>query len=226
MPDLLFIDCTDQVCSIAFSRGDEIVSCITHAEPKEQAAVFTQLLDQALPGGREMLKAVEGIVVCAGPGSYTGIRIGMSFAKGLCFALNIPLLLFDRLYLVYLSLSSPQGHSAGENSGYLVALKARAGEYFFARYTQNGETLTAPCHLFEADLIQQIGPADVMLTDDDGLLPEYPGRIEVPRPFMPDHKLWLKAALKRWARQQFDDLAYAAPFYLKPAYTTTPKSRW
>lgn len=269
MPDLLFIDSTDTVCSIAFSRGDKIVACQTHDEPKEQAAVFTDLLDQVLAAAQANLQEVNGIVVCAGPGSYTGIRVGMSFAKGLCFALDIPLLLFDRLHLVYLSLGRSLAHPFSEGAEaqvnefqtieartFSVALKARMGEYFFARYRseeagwKNRESkemaikgtdskgtdskgmalkedvLTAPVHVFEADLIQQIEPADVMLTDDPGLLPEHAGRIVVPRPFVPDHAAWLNVALQRWEAKQFDDLAYSAPFYLKPAFTTTPKKKW
>lgn len=226
MPDLLFIDSTDTVCSIALSRGEEIVACQTHDEPKEQAAVFTDLLGQVLAAAQANLQEVNGIVVCAGPGSYTGIRVGMSFAKGLCFALDIPLLLFDRLYLIYLSLGAQQGRTLTESDASSVALKARAGEYFFARYRAEGEVLTAPVHVFEADLIQQIEPADVMLTDDPGLLPEHAGRIVVPRPFVPDHAAWLNVALQRWEAKQFDDLAYSAPFYLKPAFTTTPKKKW
>jgi tRNA threonylcarbamoyladenosine biosynthesis protein TsaB len=160
------------------------------------------------------IDAVAGIAVCAGPGSYTGLRVGLSAAKGLAYVKDIPLMLFNRLDLLAWSLQKeiPIG----------IAMKARADEYFFASYNGAGEAIAVPQHIFAQDLIPYAQEGIHFITDDETFsISENKELTDLNHALNMDR--WITKAEARFSASQFDDLAYSEPFYLKGAYTTQSK---
>ena len=213
MPELLYIDTSGKTATVALSREGSLVAVRTHDDAREQAALLNGMIAEVLHVSGTTLDQVGAICVCAGPGSYTGLRVGLSTAKGLAYALDKPLLLFNNLDLLALM---HQGTALD------IALKAREGEYFFAQYDPEGQQTTAPQHLFAKDLADLRRQDALLITDDAMLAPAgTPSVLYAEHTVSMEH--WIAAAEQRFAASQFDDLAYSEPFYLKAAYTTQSK---
>ncbi|WP_118974580.1 tRNA (adenosine(37)-N6)-threonylcarbamoyltransferase complex dimerization subunit type 1 TsaB [Taibaiella koreensis] len=212
MPDLLYIDTSGKTATVAVSRKDQPVLLRRMPDAREQAAILNLVISEALDAAGTALDRLNAIAVCAGPGSYTGIRVGLSTAKGLAFALEKPLMLFNHLDLL--------AAQYGGQGALVIALKARAGEYFYARYHDDGSIAEPPAHRFE----EEIGDPgeEWLLTDEPALLPGA-RRIQPDTAAGIDMPSWVALAEERFARAAFDDLAYSEPFYLKAAYTTQSK---
>jgi tRNA threonylcarbamoyladenosine biosynthesis protein TsaB len=217
MPNILYIDTSGAAATVALSQNGQEAARRVHENANEQAAVLNIMIDEVLATAGISLSGISAISVCAGPGSYTGLRVGLSAAKGIAYATDIPLMLFNRLGL----LAIESGANAG---GTGIALKARTGEYFFAAYDSSGKEAIAPQHIFEKELGQLLAetPGLYVVTDDEAFA--LTGNAALIRPNHPaDIMSWIPAAEQRWQQQQFDDLAYCEPFYLKAAYTTQSK---
>lgn len=89
---ILSIESGTQVCSVALSRDGEVLSCRESYEGRDHARLVATYVDELLRECGVAASELSAVAVSQGPGSYTGLRIGVSFAKGLCYGLNIPLI--------------------------------------------------------------------------------------------------------------------------------------
>lgn len=214
MPNLLYIDTSAALATIAISADGRVKAISTHHNAHEQAAVLNTMIRDALDQCGFEMGSIDAINVCAGPGSYTGLRVGLSTAKGIAYAKDIPLLLFNRLDLI--------AWEQDQQKAVAVLLKARAGEYFLATYRAGGEAEKQSQHIFAQDLAAFAGQDLLFVTDDDTLsLTGNYKIIDTAHPVNLDK--WILHAEQRFGLGQFDDLAYSEPFYLKAAYTTQSK---
>lgn len=214
MTHLLFIDTSASVATIALSTDGNLTTVRTHENAHEQAAVINYMIEEVLQKAAVTINEIDAICICAGPGSYTGLRVGLSVAKGLAYAADKPLMLFNKLDIL-----SWQQHP--ENS-FIIALKARAGEYFVALFDKEGNSLGEPQHAFEQDLLKYIDEGFHFITDDELFSLAAPKTL-IPTNTAIDIQHWIVKATLRFHSKQFDDLAYSEPFYLKAAYTTQNK---
>lgn len=218
MSTLLYIDTSAATATVALSANGSLLAIRRHHNAQEQAAVLNLLIEEILKESGLTLNETDAVCVCAGPGSYTGLRVGLSTAKGICYALDKPLLLFNKLELIARDCNTLQ------NAAVLtVALKARLGEYFVAGYDKTNHTLLAPQHIFEAGLAEILaGTPGVLVTDTDIAYPAGT-TVTLPADYALNVDTWITFAETRFAAQQFDNLAYSEPFYLKAAFTTQSK---
>jgi tRNA threonylcarbamoyladenosine biosynthesis protein TsaB len=214
MSKLLFIDTSASVATIALSIDGEITAIRTHENANEQAAVINFMIEEVLKKASFTIQDIDAICVCAGPGSYTGLRVGLSTAKGLAYASDKPLMLFNRLDILSWNIHA--------DTKFVVALKARAGEYFIALFDKDGVAINEPQHAFEQDLVKYATEGFQFFTDDEHLSVAAPTAV-MPMDTAIDVRNWVTKATARFALKQFDDLAYSEPFYLKAAYTTVSK---
>ena len=146
---ILAIDCSDKACSVALGEGGNIEEFFTD-EARQHARQLKPMYRQLLSESDARQKDITAIAVGAGPGSFTGLRIGFSFAQGLSFALKIPLYAISSLEaMAQTELGSIQGCEHIE-----VALDARMGEIYFASFklSQGQLVRTSPDQLVgEAD---------------------------------------------------------------------------
>jgi len=214
MPNLLYIDTAAAKATVACTANGRLLAIRTHDNAHEQAAVLQDMISSVLQEASVSMDSLHTICVCAGPGSYTGLRVGLSTAKGIAYVKNIPLMLFNRLDLL--------AWSQQRDAPFAIALKARAGEYFFAGFDANGEQTIAPMHAFAADLQPYADQDMLFLTDDtDFAVSDRSLQIDATEAVAITH--WIAKAEARFAEGRFDDLAYSEPFYLKGAYTTQSK---
>jgi len=216
MANLLYIDTSGSTATIALSVNGMMAACRKHENAMEQAAVINVLIAEVMADAGLDLQALDAVAVCAGPGSYTGLRVGMSTAKGLCYALDKPLLLFSRLMLIALD--------RVQDKSLWVILKARQGEYFAAAFDSGLNMKAEQRHYFEADLATALDEGDdsMLATDVPELFAGYT-TIAIPGGYSVNVERWIPAAEAAFNSGQFADVAYAEPYYLKAAFTTQSK---
>ncbi len=133
----LYIDTSSEVSSIALLDQSRVIAQRTNLIQKEHASVISVHIEEICKEGGIALATVAGVIVMNGPGSYTGLRVGLSTAKGICYALSLPLYLINKLafyaYVIHRQFASL-------NSFYIIA-QARVGEYYGALYSGDVSSL-------------------------------------------------------------------------------------
>jgi tRNA threonylcarbamoyladenosine biosynthesis protein TsaB len=89
---ILCLETATEICSVALAVDGEVIAAQEEKEGNVHAAQITLLIDSVLKKAEKQLHMLDAVAVSKGPGSYTGLRVGVSTAKGLCYALGIPLL--------------------------------------------------------------------------------------------------------------------------------------
>jgi tRNA threonylcarbamoyladenosine biosynthesis protein TsaB len=231
MPLLLSLETSSPVCSVALHRVAD-GALIGQSElrlDKSHSTHLTILIEQLLENTRHRLADLAAVAVSDGPGSYTGLRIGGAAAKGLCFALDIPLVAVSTLKALAAQVAAVTARA--ESWLYCPMLDARRTEVYAALYTHEGQEVLVPAPLLlDADtLAEQLAQGSVLFFGHGAakfraLLGEHshagflagiePSAVAVGR-----------LAVAAFHRQEFQDVAYYEPFYLKEVYTTTPKAK-
>ena len=226
MAKLLLIETSTSLCSTALSEGEKIICSRRSSEPRAHASLTAQFIKEMLESSGWSVNDLDAVAVSAGPGSYTGLRVGVSTAKGLCFGGALPLISVSTLDIL-----ARQAIEAGLPEGckaILPMVDARRMEVYTAVYSPDGARLTdiSPVVLDEnsfADLFAK-GPVAVIGDAADKFAPlraTADGSI-----FMqccPEASAILVPAIRKYEKKEFEDVAYFEPFYLKQFIATTPK---
>jgi tRNA threonylcarbamoyladenosine biosynthesis protein TsaB len=221
---LLSLETSGPVCSVAWHEGGELVAYTELAQEKSHAAMLTLLIEQTLRQAHRRLDQVEAMAVSAGPGSYTGLRIGGATAKGLCFALEIPLLGVDTLLALALPLAQDPAFEPG--TLFCPLLDARRQEVYWAWLTADLQWTRPPePHLITADSLQtELARRPVVALGSGAAklaqVVAHP-RLHTHPQAQPSARAVGTLALRQ---PQPVDLAYFEPNYLKPFYTPAAKS--
>jgi len=190
---------------------------------------LSKYVQEMLKYARSRELKLDAIAVSIGPGSYTGLRIGLSEAKGLAFGLQVPLIGVNTLQLM--TVSTMFNHFIDDdNPLYVPMIDARRMEVYTAAYTPALEAALEPQamildeHAFDG-LLQQ-GYTLVMMgngSDKARQLFQNPGVkfIEGIKPVAVD---MMALAERAWRQQDFIDVAYSTPLYLKEFQATKPKN--
>ena len=226
MAKLLLIETSTSLCSTALSEDEKIICSRRSSEPRAHASLTAQFIKEMLESSGWSVNDLDAVAVSAGPGSYTGLRVGVSTAKGLCFGGALPLISVSTLDIL-----ARQAIEAGLPEGckaILPMVDARRMEVYTAVYSPDGARLTdiSPVVLDEnsfADLFAE-GPVAVIGDAADKFAPlraTAAGSI-----FMqccPEASAMLVPAIRKYEKKEFEDVAYFEPFYLKQFIATTPK---
>jgi tRNA threonylcarbamoyladenosine biosynthesis protein TsaB len=100
---LLGIESSSEYCTVLLCENGEIKSIVQHTEAFSHAAVLTRMIESCLEKVSLNIEDLEGIFISMGPGSYTSLRVGVSTAKGIAFAQNIPIMAIPTLKILALS---------------------------------------------------------------------------------------------------------------------------
>ena len=156
MKNILLIDTATPFCSVALSR-DGIVEHVRQTnETNAHARVITVFIDEVLKAGNLQPTDLSAVAVSMGPGSYTGLRIGVSAAKGLCYALDLPLIARSTLQAMAWGMAqkAQQEIRLPDDTIYCPMIDARRMEVYTAQ--------------FDARL-EQFGEVQAVVIDDEGL---------------------------------------------------------
>jgi len=219
MQYLLHIDTSVDTGTVAISGDGVLLATISNEETRNHASTINMMINTVLADAKISLHELSAIVVCAGPGSYTGLRIGMATAKGLCYALDKPLILDNRLTL--LAYHASQHHKAC--SQYVSLLIAREKEYFITIHDKDFISILPPQHIAEEQLkylIEKKQNTHIITNAPDYIITDF-----ITNNFYIDANI--KIELSSWAFYAFEqykcnntvNLSSAEPFYLKQVYT-------
>ena len=91
-PIILHVETSTNNCSVSVSAAGQVIGHVEKKEIRDHAAQIASMVDKTLLEAQLTYALLDAISISIGPGSYTGLRIGLSYAKGLCLSLNIPLI--------------------------------------------------------------------------------------------------------------------------------------
>ncbi len=138
-PLILNIESATDICSVSLSRGTEILSFRETEETFAHSKVLTLLIEDCLAERNIELKDLDAVAVSRGPGSYTSLRVGSSVAKGICYALDKPLLALDTLKSLALAAYAAEGDA---EAIYAPMIDARRMECYTAHFSASGDRIT------------------------------------------------------------------------------------
>ncbi|TDW46363.1 tRNA threonylcarbamoyladenosine biosynthesis protein TsaB [Flavobacterium sp. 270] len=223
MSFILNIETATKNCSVSIAKDGETIVCNEIAdEGYSHAEKLHVFIEEAIAAAGITVQDLAAIAVSQGPGSYTGLRIGVSAAKGLCFALNIPLIAVDTLK----ALASQANVSSGK---IIPMLDARRMEVYSAVFNADLENerpikaeiidensfaeYTEPVY-FVGDCAEKCKP---VLTKENFVFLE-----EIK---YPSAKAMSKISYDKYQKNDTVDVAYFEPYYLKDFMIAPPKKQ-
>lgn len=225
---ILHIETSTHVCSVALSENNSCIFSKSNNEGMNHAAMLSSFIQEALVLLKSMHKKLTAIAVSSGPGSYTGLRIGVSTAKGICYGLNIPLISISTLETMTIA-AMQQPDIITDNSCFIPMIDARRMEVYDAVFDEK-INLIRPV---TADIITEENAFSEFLQNKrvyffgNGSAKCKTLIHSVNAFFLDDiHPLaenMIQPALQKFKESKFEDIAYFEPFYLKEFQTTLPK---
>lgn len=228
MERIILIETATALCSTALAEDGEIVSYRESSEPRSHASLTAVFVKEMLDERGCGVKDCSAVCVSMGPGSYTGLRVGVSTAKGLCFGAGIPLLAVGTLDI--LAGQAVMEDMLPEGCRYIVPMiDARRMEVYTAVFTPDGKqiTETAPLVVTEESFGQYLEEGPVLFIGDgagkcaDVIRHENAHFVQC----CPKASAMARAASTEYKEKRFKDVAYFEPFYLKEFVATTSKKK-
>ncbi len=216
---ILNIETATTVCSVSLAKDGKLLSLKEQNGDYSHAENLTLFIEDVLKQAQIKLSKVDAIAVSKGPGSYTGLRIGVSTAKGLCYSLDKPLIAINTLQQMALS----QQPATNNQQPVLLCpmLDARRMEVYCAVYDLNGKEVKET----SAEIIDEHSFADILKTNKviffgDGsakckeIVSKNSNAIFIDD-VVPSAKNMIELSEQAYNAKQFEDVAYFEPFYLK-----------
>lgn len=229
MATILNIETSTSVCSVALTSEGAILQHAEDFQGRNHAAVLSGFIKESLDHLRRHEMELDAVAVSIGPGSYTGLRIGLSEAKGLAYALEKPLIGVPTLELMTVGVMF-SGQELPEGCLYAPMIDARRMEVYTAVYDLALTPLMAPSPLIldENSYREYLSQRPVAFFGDGSdkareLLGADPNAIFIPgrQPVAVD---MLALSERAYRNGDFLDLAYSTPLYLKDFQATKPRN--
>jgi tRNA threonylcarbamoyladenosine biosynthesis protein TsaB len=236
MAIILNIETSTEVCSVNLARDGELLFEKENHEGMNHARLLTVFMDEIFKGNGFSINMLDAVAVSKGPGSYTGLRIGVSVAKGLCYSLGIPLLAVGTIDVLgkftaenkheYL-----QNPDEDENVLFCPMIDARRMEVYTSLFNSAGEQLepVSAKIIDETSFFDRLenhrilffgngaGKCRQALIHPDAL---FLGPSKASARFM------IKYAEEKFNKREWENVAYFEPFYLKDFVATVPKKNY
>ena len=236
MAKILLIETSSEVCSCAISIDGALAALSENVQTQQHTALLTLQIGECVKTAGIPLAALDAVAVSSGPGSYTALRVGASVAKGICYALQKPLIAVNTLHaLAFASAASQARETLKENEipVFIPMIDARRQEVWLAAYDKNmqkrtpAEPLVLENNSFEIWLKERLGPGSfVPVLSGNGMQKTESGGNSVN--FIYSKIVRCSAAYLaeiaegKFHKADFQDVAYFEPFYMKPPNITTP----
>ena len=215
---ILHIETAVEGASICIARDQQLIAFKQNKDIKDSAAWLHNAIHTILQENALSLPQLQAIAVSAGPGSYTGLRVGLATAKGLCYALQLPLITLGTLEIM--------AAAANETSTELVCpmIDARRMEVFTAVYNKTGEVIVPPHNLvLDANSFADILEKHSITFFGNGSA-KWKSLVPSSNAYFADlafsAKDMIALAEAQFQRKAFTDLAYSEPLYVKEFFTT------
>jgi tRNA threonylcarbamoyladenosine biosynthesis protein TsaB len=227
MPKILSIETGTSVCSVVLSQGKQVVALRESLGEPAHAAKLSVFINEILTQQNINVADLDAIAVSEGPGSYTGMRIGVSTAKGLCFGAEKPLIAVGSL-LSLAKLVIENAKPAAETF-LCPMIDARRMEVYTALFTSNAEMINqVSAQIIDENTYSELLKTHKIIFFGDGA-EKCKQVINSPNAMFADiqasAKGMIDVATEKFKNSDFVDIAYFEPFYLKDFVATTAKKK-
>ncbi|SHF06900.1 tRNA (adenosine(37)-N6)-threonylcarbamoyltransferase complex dimerization subunit type 1 TsaB [Chryseobacterium takakiae] len=222
---ILYLETSSRNCSVAISDNEKLL-CLTEevSENYKQSESLHTFVEWALEGAEISLKDIEAVSLGRGPGSYTGLRIGASSAKGFCYGLKIPLIAVN-------SMESMIEPFLDKNYDLIIPLvDARRMEVYTAVYDgKTGKELSeTEAKILDENSFIEFKDKKILFAGDGARkakeilqLPNADFNEDV----YPSAQYLIRKTMEKLEKKEFEDVAYFEPFYLKDFHGVKKKNK-
>ena len=223
---ILNIDTSTAVCSVALAKDGQTIALKENNEGLNHSVLLGTYVNEILQENNLTVAALDAVAVSMGPGSYTGLRIGVSMAKGLCYGAGKPLIAVPTLQALALSVANQYQ----EEALYCPMIDARRMEVYTAFYNRSNHMVIDT----KAEIIDENSFAELLATNVIYFFGN--GSDIIKNTLTSPNARFISGietsarnlaplAEQAWQNKQFVDVAYFEPFYLKDFVATTPKKK-
>ena len=233
MAYVLNIETSGEICSVAVSKDNVLLNSLESEEKQSHAATLTRLIEEALLNSNIKIENLGAIAVSKGPGSYTGLRIGVSTAKGICYALNIPLIAINSLESLAKGILKKEKNNL-EYLGFTdddcicIMTDARRMEVYTALFNSKGKAVSeTSAMIVDENMHESVmqtrkvffagtgaeKASSIIKNQNAVFLYGFKARAED----------MISSAFESFSNKTFENTAYFEPFYLKDFFTSKPK---
>jgi tRNA threonylcarbamoyladenosine biosynthesis protein TsaB len=233
MARILLLDTATELCSAALSENGTVFSFKEKSDGFRHSELLTIFIGELLHETGWSVNQLDAVCVSRGPGSYTGLRIGVSVAKGLCYGLEIPLIAVSSLHSMadHIAKNLQSWHSS-VNAGVLLCpmLDARRMEIYTALFDRFGKKVTS----IKAEIIHEhsfsgeLNSGEIFFFGNGSL--KCKSIVKHPDAHFIDDitasaRFMSSIAHNSFYNKEFENIAYFEPFYLKDFVATVPKNK-
>jgi tRNA threonylcarbamoyladenosine biosynthesis protein TsaB len=224
---ILHLETATTVCSVALSYEGELIALKEENKGYTHAEHLTVFIEEVMYKANKSMIQLDAIAVSKGPGSYTGLRIGVATAKGLSYGLNKPLIAIN-------SLSSMAFGAVSQHpqvTYFCPMLDARRMEVYTALYNKIGDEIinTQALILDETSFNQKLNQSDILFFGDGAqkfkeICSHSNAKFDLE--IQPSAANMIALAYQKYQQDLFEDVAYFEPYYLKEFYSPAAKIKY
>jgi tRNA threonylcarbamoyladenosine biosynthesis protein TsaB len=229
VPNILLIETATAACSVGLIAGESLTGLRESFDQRSHAEQITLFIEQLMQEAALTYQQLDAIAVSKGPGSYTGLRIGVSTAKGICYATDKPLIAIGTLAAMAQGIGHQKAELFAEGDLLCPMIDARRMEVYTAVFNLAGKKLSDT----EAVVVDENTFAELFAHHRVWFFGDGAHKCRAPfagqpnarflEEVMPSAAFMVKPALEAYANKSFENVAYFEPFYLKDFVAAMPK---
>lgn len=224
MPNLLLIESSNEICSVALSQEKSIIQEKYINKPNSHSVYLAPFVNEVLNNARMSINELDGVVISDGPGSYTGLRIGSSLAKGICLGAGIPLMAVSTLK----GLAQKALNDYPSVDQAIALVDARRSDAYIGVYNQQLKPIIKEQFItINSEL--KIEKSNAVVVGSGAM--KFINELDVKKELKHSESVLyakdlLDEAMLKWTKQDFVDLTSYEPNYIKSVFVTKPKSKF
>ncbi len=224
MPNLLLIESSNEICSVALSQEKSIIQEKYIDKPNSHSVYLAPFVNEVLNNATMSINELDGVVISDGPGSYTGLRIGSSLAKGICLGAGIPLMAISTLK----GLAKKALNDYPSVDQAIALVDARRSDAYIGVYNQQLKPIIKEQFItINSEL--KIEKSNAVVVGSGAM--KFINELDVKKELKYSESVLyakdlLDEAMLKWAKQDFVDLTSYEPNYIKSVFVTKPKSKF
>ena len=227
---ILNIESSTAVCSVSVSGDYDVIAFRESRTDRSHAALLTVFVEEVMKEGGLKFSELAAVAVSSGPGSYTGLRIGVSAAKGICYAADLPLIAVNTLATMAQMVISSHNEIIDHNCLLCPMIDARRMEVYMALFDHEGkQSGDISAEIIDGDTFSHLPEGTKLIFFGDGAekcrdVISHRNTLFIPGIY-PSAVMMAGFSFKAFKEGKFEDTAYFTPFYLKDFIATTPKNK-
>ncbi len=235
---ILYLDTSSKYLSLAVAEDNKILSQTHRLLDRRHSSQLVPLIDKILKKARVSLKQLDGFCVSKGPGSFTGLRIGITTVKGLAFVLGKPVVAIPSIDILVQNarpVIKREFYNGVKNMQVCPIIDAKQNKVYACLYqARNGKIVRKSGYLLLSldELVKRLSGRIIFLGDGVRLYGDKIHRIKKIKPIFAEEKFWypkaaqaVSLALERFKKNKLDDINSLAPLYLYPKECQVKKVR-